>query len=303
MIYTDQFHPKLGIIYGVNTKIEKLAKKCIGHLNNDGFCNACEQLDQKISCGNCRENLTSFAKNIYFIEQITKNIPQFIDNPKNYFPKHLPSLDYLLIFGIHRDLLVGLPEYLKNKKIKGVIIPIEDSQWVPPGLQKQVLEEFERWDIQAAFPRPFCTLNKEEDEYNRIGFNLTNRFDYISLFVDYFKIGKPLISLKLNESGTSIKDAFIVRSAPCGSTHYVLQKLKGIELKNRNLDLSLIYENISKAHCSYPCYASMKYDSLLNESILCIGDIIIKNAVMKALNTEIEKHNKLNWLLSSNFIT
>lgn len=302
MTIIDQFHPKLGIVYGIDTRIEKLAKKFVGHLNNDGLCNACNRLDQKVTCFSCRENITSFAKNIYFIEKITQNVPQFIDNPENYLPKNLPSLDYLLIFGIHRDLLVGLPDYLRNKNIKAVIVPVEDSKWVPSGLQKQVLEDFERWGIQAAFPKPFCNLNKEEDEYNKIGFNLTSRFNYISEFVNYFKIGKPEVTLKISKDGKSIKDTSVIRSAPCGSTYYVLEHLKGKDIINGNLDFTLLYENVSKAHYSYPCCASMEQDSVLNHSILSIGDYLIKKAVMKALNNEISNSKKFNWLINSNFI-
>ncbi len=301
MTVEDQFHPKLGILYGIDPKIEQLAKKFVGHLNNNGFCNACEELEQKVICSNCRENLESFANNIYFYKGITDNIPQYIDNPEIYFPKDFPSLDYLVIFGIHRDLLVGLPEYLRDKNIKAVIIPIEDPRWVPPGLQKQVLDGFERWGIQAVFPKPFCTLNIQEDEHNKIGFNITKRFNHIIGFINYFKIGRPKISLKLSENGRAIEESSIIRSAPCGSTYYIIQQLKRKYIKNGGLDLSLLYENISKAHSSYPCVASMQKDHILNDSIFCIGDNLIKSEILNALDHERVNKYKSSCLVNPHF--
>ncbi|MFX1412056.1 MAG: DUF166 family protein [Promethearchaeota archaeon] len=134
---------KLGIFYGTALETENLTKKFVGHLiNNEEFCKACEVLEQNVKCDKCREHVNSYANSIYFYEKIGENIPDFIEEPEKFLPQSLPQVDYLLVIGIHQDLLSGLPEYLKNKDIKAIIIPIEDPKWVPPGLQVQVLQEF-----------------------------------------------------------------------------------------------------------------------------------------------------------------
>ncbi|MFX1311154.1 MAG: DUF166 domain-containing protein, partial [Promethearchaeota archaeon] len=277
---------------------EMLAQKFVGNLiNNEDFCKACENLEQNVKCDKCRENTKSFASSIFFYEKIGENLPSFVEEPEKYLPINLPSVDFLLVVGIHQDLLSGLPEYLRDKGIKAVIIPIEDPKWVPAGLQVQVLEEFERNGIQAAFPKPFCALGKELNEYNKIGFNLTKEHDYINKFIDYFKIGRPIVSILLSKDGESIEDCCILQSAPCGSSYYVCQQLKAKYFKNGKSGELSLNERISKAHHAYPCNASMDQDSILKDSILHVGGYLIRNAIRKELNLEKQEGEKLLYVI------
>ncbi len=119
---------KLGIFYGTDPDTEMLAKKFVGNLiNNEDFCKACEDLEINIKCDKCREHLTSFASSVYFYEKIGENAPEFIEEPKNYFPENIPPIDFLMVIGIHQDLLAGLPDYLKNRGLRAVIVPIENG--------------------------------------------------------------------------------------------------------------------------------------------------------------------------------
>ena len=272
---------KIGIFYGPDPDTEMLAQKFIGNLiNDDEFCKACELLEQKVKCDHCREHLRNFSSSVYFYDKLGENIPDFIENPEDFLPKTIPPVDFLMVVGIHQDLLSELPEYLKDKKIKAVIVPIENPKWVPPGLQVQVLEDFERLGIQAAFPKPFCALSKELNEYNKVGFNLTKNHDNIYEFIDYYKIGEPIVSFILSDDGKSILDTCVLQSAPCGSTFYILQQLKAKYIDDDELSLN---ERISKAHHSYPCNASMDKDLILKDSILHIGGILVRNAVRNEL--------------------
>lgn len=289
---------KLGIFYGTAPDTEMLAQKFIGHLINDvEFCKACETYEQNVKCDKCREDIKSFASIIYFYEKVGENVPDFIDEPQQFLPKNLPRIDFLLVIGIHQDLLSGLPEYLKDKDIKAVIIPIEDPKWVPLGLQVQVLEEFEKYGIQAAFPKPFCSLNKELDEYNKIGFNITKNHNFIKEFIDYFKIGRPIVSFLLSKNGEYIEDTCVLQSAPCGSTFFIVQQLKSKYFKNGKSGELSLNEKISKAHHSYPCNASMDQDSILKDSLLHVGGYSIRNAIRRELNLKEEEGQKLVYII------
>jgi hypothetical protein len=289
---------KLGIFYGTDPDTEMLAQKFIGHLINDEeFCKACETYDQNVKCDKCREDIKNFASSIYFYEKVGENLPNFIEEPEEFLPKNLPKIDFLLVVGIHQDLLSGLPEYLKDKNIKAVIIPIEDPKWVPPGLQVQVLEEFEKYEIQAAFPKPFCSLNKELDEYNKIGFNITKNHNFIIEYINYFKVGRPIVSFLLSKNGEYIEDSCILQSAPCGSTFFIVQQLKSKYFKNGKSGEVSLNERISKAHHSYPCNASMDQDSILKDSILHVGGYLIRNAIRRELNLMEEEGQKLVYVI------
>ena len=287
---------KLGVFYGTDPDTIMLTEKFVGNLiNTEEFCKACEDLEINLKCDKCREHLTSHASSIFFYEKLGENIPDFIEDPEEFLPQNLPEVDFLLVVGIHQDLLAGLPDYLKGKGIKAVIVPIEDPKWVPPGLQTQVLEEFEKYDIQAAFPKPFCALSRELNENNKIGFHLTKERDYIYKFMDYFKIGVPIVSFILSKDGKSIEDTCVLQSAPCGSTYYILQQLKAKYIENGE-ELSL-NERISKAHHAYPCNASMDQDSLLKDSCLHVAGYLVRNAVRRELNLEEEEGQKLVYIV------
>ncbi|MCK4687156.1 MAG: hypothetical protein KAT66_03440 [Candidatus Lokiarchaeota archaeon] len=289
---------KLGIFYGIAPDTEMLAQKFVGHLINDEeFCKSCETYEQNVKCDKCREHVKSFANLIYFYEKVGENIPDFIEEPEQFLPKNLPKVDFLLVIGIHQDLLSGLPEYLKDKDMKAVIIPIEDPKWVPPGLQVQVLEEFEKYGIQAAFPKPFCSLNKDLDEYNKVGFHITKNHNFIEEFIDYFKVGKPIVSFLLSKDGEYIEDPCVLQSAPCGSTFFIVQQLKSKYFKNGKSGELSLNERISKAHHSYPCNASMDQDSILKDSILHVGGYLIRNAIRRELNLKEEEGQKLVYVI------
>ncbi len=289
---------KLGIFYGTAIDGEKLALKFAGHLiNNEQFCKACEELEQKFKCDHCREKLKSYSGSIYFYEKLGEKAPDYIEDPESFFPKDLPAVDFVMVIGIHQDLLAGLPEYLKDKDVKAVIVPVEHPKWVPAGLQVQVLEQFEKFGIQAAFPKPFCALSKEENEYNKVGFHLTKKHDYVKEFIDYFRIGEPIVSFLVSSDKKSILDNCVLQSAPCGSTFYVVQQLKSKYIHNGKHDGLTLNERISKAHHSYPCSASMDQDSTLKDSVLHVGGYLIRNAIRRALNLEEEEGKKLNYVI------
>jgi len=289
---------KIGIFYGTGPDTEMLAQKFVSNLiNYEKFCTACENVEINVKCDKCREHVKSFASCIYFYEKIGQNIPEFVEEPEKFLPENLPPIDFLMVVGIHQDLLAGLPHYLKNKGVKAVIVPVEDPKWVPPGLQVQLINEFEEQDIQAAFPKPFCSLSKEENEYNKVGFHTTTNHSYINEFIDYFKIGEPIVSFLLSKDGKSIEDTCVIQSAPCGSTHYVVKQLKSKYIEKGELSLN---ERISKAHHSYPCNASMQADGILKDTILHVGGYLIRNAVRKELNLEEQEGQKLAYIIKQN---
>ena len=286
------------MFYGNDPEIEKLAQKFIGHLiNADDFCKSCEDFDDKVKCDHCREKLKGYAPSIYYYEKVGENVPEFIEEPLEFLPKKLPSVDFLVVVGIHQDLLSGLPEYAEQNGIKAVIVPIENPKWVPPGLQVQVLKEFENKEIQAAFPKPFCGLSKQLNDLNQVGFHLTKEHDYIHEFIDYFQIGVPIVSFLLSKDGKSIENACVIQSAPCGSTYYVVQQLKSKYFENGKQDGLTLNERVSKAHHAYPCNASMDQDSVLKDTILHLGGLLIRNAVRKELGLEEEEGEKLKYVI------
>ena len=243
---------RLYIIYG-----DEFAERVVGNLCNlSTFCQACS-----LACSYCRSTYGSFAQDIYGMDKMPENLPLFIEEPEKHLPENLPNCDLILAIGMHPDLLSAIPTIVKRTNAKGVIVPIENRNWCLTGLKRQLEEKLEEVGIEHAFPKPFCSLEE------------TGR-PVIDGFIGRYKIGKPLVEVDVTDG--MISEATVIRSAPCGSTWYVVQQIK----KSR---ISQIEDTVAVAHHAYPYTASMDIDPEFNEPILHIAGYNIREAVKDAI--------------------
>lgn len=242
------------------------AERVIRNLINDpSFCKSCGLL-----CDSCKYNVYSFMQNIRAAIQMPKpsELPTFIDNPEKYMPKKTPKADLCIASGLHKDLLLELPSFIHEIGISGLIVPVEDFTEMPSGLRRQVEEKCQKLGVEYAFPKPFCSLEPVGDK------------PLISKFVDEMRVGRPSFEISASVRGKrEIIDSVIVRrSSPCGSSWYVAKKLVGTETRK-----DVLYDNIAKAHHSYPCTATMNTDPEVKEPLLHVGGYIVREEVEKAL--------------------
>jgi hypothetical protein len=244
-------------------------ERVIRNLVNDPcFCKSCG-----LYCQSCKYGVYSFVSNIRFAVQLpaSSELPAFIDNPEEFMPKKLPTADICLASGLHKDLLLALPDQLLKAGIKTLIAPIEDINEVPWGVRQQVEAKCKELGIEVALPKPFCTLITEQDKPT------------IARFIKETNIGRPELEITLAKVGGKeiIECAVVKRSAPCGSTWYIARKLAGVSTNRVEL-----YDAIAKAHHSYPCTACMTIDPETKEPILHIGGFTIREEVEKAIQKE-----------------
>ena len=242
--------------------IERVIRNLI---NDPSFCKSCG-----LYCDSCKYNLYSFVRNTRAAIELPNpsELPTFIDNPEKYMPKKVPKADLCIASGLHKDLLLELPQYLQKVGIKGLIVPIEDFTEVPSGLRRQMEERCKELGLENAFPKPFCSLEPAENK------------PIISRFVTELRVGRPSLEISTARKGKKevIEYAVVGRSAPCGSTWYIARKLTGIDARKE-----ILYDAIAKAHHSYPCTATMSTDPEAKEPILHIGGYTIREEVEKAL--------------------
>lgn len=245
------------------------AERVIRNLINDpSFCKSCG-----LYCDYCKYNVYSHVRNVRAATQLPSpsELPAFIDNPEKYMPRKIPQADLCMASGLHKDLLLELPRQIQRFGIKGLIVPIEDFLEVPLGLRRQVEKICRELGLEAAFPKPFCSLEPAEDRPT------------ISRFVNEMRVGKPYLEVSTARRGEYevIESTIVRRSAPCGSTWYVARKIIGVETRRETL-----YDAIAKAHHSYPCTATMSVDPEVKEPILHIGGYIIREEVERALRRD-----------------
>lgn len=242
------------------------AERVIRNLINDpSYCKPCGLL-----CDSCKYNVYSHVQNIRAAIELPSpsELPAFLDSPERYMPRKLPKADLCIASGLHKDLLLELPNQMQKTGIRGLIVPIEDFNEVPSGLRKQTEEKCRELGLENAFPKPFCSLEPSDT------------VPTISRLVTELKIGRPSLEVSTVKRGEHefVESATVRRSAPCGSTWYVARKLFGVETRK-----NVLYDSIAKAHHSYPCTATMNTDPELKEPILHVGGYIIREEVEKAL--------------------
>ena len=242
----------LCFIYG-----DDFARRVIGNICNPvTFCQACGP-----SCDYCRLKYGSYAGDIYGVYGVTGPLPQFIEEPQRFLPNNMPQHDVLIAIGLHPDLLLAVPPLVQESRIKAVIVPIENKNWCPPAVRRQLTKHLEEMRVEYAFPKPFCSLEASGQPI-------------LEQFVRQYRIDKPEIDLEVQ--GGFITNAQTLRSAPCGSTWYVAQYVKGREIAK-------IEDAVAIAHHSYPCTANMETDPELNDTILHKAGYIIRASVKEAI--------------------
>ncbi|MGP3667331.1 MAG: DUF166 domain-containing protein [Candidatus Bathyarchaeota archaeon] len=244
---------RLYFIYG-----DEFGERVIGNLlNYSTFCESCGLL-----CEHCRTVYPSYASDFEGVFKVDTNLPTFIDEPEKYLPPNLGLAEVLIVVGVHIDLLLTIPKLVIDSKVKGVIAPIENRHWCPPAVKNRVKNELNEIGVESAFPKPFCSLEKPGNG------------GVIDRFIDRYKIGRPELKVKISKG--VIREATVLRSAPCGSTWYIARQIRLRDVKG-------IEEVTSKAHHTYPCTASMEVDKEIGDTILHKAGYIIREEVLKAI--------------------
>jgi len=219
----------------------KYADKLLGHLTErNDFCDSCEEQYR-----HCREGYQlDFSKNIAGIYDFPATLPFMIDNVEEYLPDSVPMHDVLIAVSVNEEILISFIQ--RFPLAKGVIIPIEESNWITPYGIKTIREICEQKGIEVSFPKPFCSFNPNSGVL--LDFKRT------------FKIGKPEIKFVLE--GNVIKEANVLCSSPCGATYYTAAHLIGKKLDD-NLDYI-----IDSSLFHYPCIGGSSIDKNFQDSIM-----------------------------------
>ena len=184
--------------------------------------------------------------------------PQIIDDPADFLPA-LPSADLLLFLAQDSGVIQLMPDMAKRAGVRSVIVAVDQSGWLPPGLQLQIENSLTKEDILYIFARPFCSLEKVGDKW-----------------IDEFALhyGLPGVEIEVEEG--KIGEVTVLRSAPCGSTFFVAENLIGVVREDAVEKAGLLFHN-------YPCMASMEHDRIVGDTLMHIAGYKIKNAVREAL--------------------
>jgi hypothetical protein len=238
---------------------DTFAQRFVRHLACDeGYCNGCGVL-----CDHCRDTYPiDFSGDIVDIIQFPSVLPYYLDDPLDLIGRELPPHDATVAINVHQEILLSLPRVTAEAGSRVIIAPSEGPNWVSRWVRGQVKKACRELDMGCAFPKPFCSL-------------APGIHPAVDEFMDYFRIGYPRLQLELGDG--YIREAKVLRSAPCGNTYYVAFNLRGAPLD------PAVAETVAKYWHSFPCVASMEIDRELGETILHMGGFMHYRAVQQAL--------------------
>ena len=180
------------------------------------------------------------------LDELVKSVPP----PRTY--------DLLLFLAEEAGAFLLLPELVQRLDVEALIGPVDDYRVLPRGLERQLSEELEETGVRFVFPRPFCSLSGGEGP--------------IRAFSERF--GAPKLEVELE--GGFIRAIRLLRGSPCGSTHYMANKLIGAEIEKAP-SLAGLYVQ------TYPCLASHVEDPLIGEDLIHVSASLAKSAVERAI--------------------
>jgi len=200
---------------------------------------------------------------------VPRALPLVIDEPEDFLPQSVPAAALVLAMTESPEAAQLVPALVRRAGARGVIMPVDSSAWLPPGLCGQLQEELARAGAAAVFPKTFCTLTETAAGYGPDA--VPYRSDLVAEFAAYF--GRP--RLRIETDGERITRVAVGRGAPCGSTRLVAERLVGVPAAEATPRAGLF------AH-HYPCLASMAMEPN-GETLMHISGHVVNDEVARCL--------------------
>ena len=209
------------------------------------------------------ENLRRRAPPDWVIEDsvIPGNLPAMIEEPERIVESMGldGTWDLVLFMGESPSAFTLIPCILENLGVGAMIAPVDDYNWLPRGLERQIGCEIEEMGVDIVFPRTFCTL-------------VPVGVPHIDTFAEAF--GAPGLKVEVVDGEVSCID--VLRGAPCGSTHYMAEKLPGTKVGDAKPRAGTLVQ-------IYPCLASRRVDRFFGDAPIHIAGKLAEKALEKAL--------------------
>jgi hypothetical protein len=196
--------------------------------------------------------------------------PPFIDDPDDFLPDEMAPADLILSFAEHKGAAELLPEIASKTGAKAVLVAVDDENWLPRGLDRQLHGWLENMNVACVTPKPLCSLTD-----NSYGVTRFETADYENSLVSEFArfFGKPDLELEIDEESRTISAARVIRDAVCGCARFAAEGLIGLTADEAE-------EKVGLLHHHYPCLASMtKLPHFDHDTLMHVSGQIIKNNV------------------------
>ncbi|MBN1286794.1 MAG: hypothetical protein JXB47_15450 [Anaerolineae bacterium] len=208
--------------------------------------------------------------------------PLVIDYPEDHLPAGLPPADLILAFGEHKAIAELLPDIAKATGAQAVLAPVDNENWLPRGLARQLRGWLADIGVACATPKPLCALTETHYGARRREWAAYDS-PHIAEFARCF--GKPELDLTIDAATRTITAAGVKRDAVCGCARHVAERLIGIGVDDAGQEAGLL-------HHHYPCLASMGIDPDYGDTLLHISGNLLKDDV----NEQVKPYRQIHYL-------
>jgi len=219
------------------------------------------------------DNIARRCPSNWLVEKVrlTLALPPLIDYPEEFLPPELPPSDLVIFLSETQQAPQLIPDIVAMAGARAVIAPVDNSQWMPPGLKNQLQRELAARGVGSAWPKTFCTLTSDSYGYRHAAESYDNAI--IAEFAGVF--GRPKFRVTVDSGTNRIEAVEVERGAPCGSSHHTASGLIGVHVDDAVPKAGLICHH-------YPCQASMQpeqidrtlYDTLMHLSGYVVNEDI-----------------------------
>ncbi len=161
--------------------------------------------------GKRRDDIKMFSKFFdVIVYELPEELPELIDNPSEYLklPKDFKP-DMIVSFAAHPDINLELIRQAAERGVGLIVI----SGGAKSGSYAQLKAEGEKVGVKVVWEEICCATPKISDER-------------CAEFFEHF--GAPELEIKVEDG--RIKDVKVKRSAFCGATYFVAEKIKGLSV-------------------------------------------------------------------------
>ncbi len=160
-------------------------------------------------------------------------LPKFIDDPASFvngmgLNEKVLSSDLIITYSLHPDITPEIVLRAARAGSKAVLIPGGRSRAGDPGQLRRISEQYH---IKLVIEEICCEIGDDTD-------STINEFNSI--------LGNPLLEVRVDDG--IISDVRVIRGAPCGSTWWMAEQLKGVLVDEAPAKAGLLIQQ-------YPCRA------------------------------------------------
>lgn len=196
-------------------------------------------------------------------------LPPVIDYPEDYLPPTLPPADLVLAVAEHKGVAELLPDIVRLTGAQAVIAAVDNENWLPRGLARQLRGWLAEMGVACVTPKPLCSLTPTHYSLGRRQ-HVAYDDPLIAEFARHF--GRPELELTVDPDTRTIIAATVRRDTVCGCGRFVAEGLIGVSVDEAEHQAGM-------RHHHFPCLASMGIDPDYGDTLMHVSGHLLREQV------------------------